>query len=80
MYRERDSRGRFLGRGKSLIPTLSLTPPRPHSTTPPTQTNIPSFVGKHKHLEVLKSEIQPRDSPTSSNETIIEEKNSTSPT
>ena len=64
MHRERDSRGRFVGRCKSLIPTTTLTPPQPHSATPPTPTHIPSFAGKHKLLEVLRSEIQPRDSPT----------------
>ena len=65
MHMERDSRDIFVSRGKILIPTSSLTPPWPRSTTSPTQTHIPSFAGKHKLPEVLRSEIQPRDSPTS---------------
>jgi len=80
MHRERDSRGRFVGRGKFLIPTSSLTPPLPCSATPPTQTHIPSFVGKHKIPKVHRSKIQPRDSPTSSTEAVIEEEDPTSPT
>lgn len=80
MHRKRDYRGRFVGRGKTLIPTSSLTPPWPRSATPPTQTHIPSFASKHKLPEVLRSEIQPRDSPTSSAEAIIEEEDPTSPT
>ena len=80
MHRESDSRGIFVGRGKILIPTSSLTPPQAHSATPPTQTHIPSFSGKRKLLEVLRSEIQPRDSPNSSNEAVIEEEDPTSPT
>jgi len=77
MHRERDSRGRFVGRGKSFIPTSSLTPSRPRSATPPTQTHITSFTGKHKLCEVLKSEIQTRDSST---EVIKEEEDHASPT
>lgn len=78
MHRERDYRGRFVGRGKSLIPTSSLTPPRPRSATPPTQTLIPSFSGKHKFLGALRSKIQRRDSPASSTKAIIEEEDPTS--
>jgi len=71
MHREKDSRGRFVGQGISLIPTSSLTPPRPHSATPPTQTRIPSMEGQHRLLEVLRSEIQSKASPTSSTEVVI---------
>jgi len=73
MHRERDSRGRFVGRGKSLSPTTSLTPPQPRTATPPTQTRILSITGKHKLPEVLRSEIQLRDSPNSLTEVILEE-------
>jgi len=73
MHWEKDSRGKFVGRGKSLMPTTSLTPPQPRIATSPTQTRIPSIAGKHKLLEVLRSEIQHRDSPTSSTKAIIEE-------
>ena len=41
MRRERDSRGRFVARGRRLIPTTLLTPSRPRSATPSTQTRIP---------------------------------------
>ena len=41
MCRDRDSRGRFVGRGISLIPTNPLTSPRLRESTPPTQTRIP---------------------------------------
>ena len=64
MRRERDSRGRFVARGRILIPTTLLTPPRPRSATPPSQTHIPFL--KHRLPEVLRLEIMPRDSPTSS--------------
>jgi len=80
MHRERDSRGRFVGKDRSLIPTSSLTPPRPRSATPSAQTHIPSIVGIHKLPRVLRSEIQPRDSPSSWTEAIIEEEDATSPT
>jgi len=79
MHRERDSRGRFVGKGKILI-TTSLAPLWPRSATPPTQTRIPSIVGKHKLPEVLRYEIQPRDSPTSSTKAIIEDKDPISTT
>lgn len=72
MHRERDSRGRFIVRGRSSIPTSSLTPPRPLSATPPTQTRIPSISGQHRLPEVLRSEIQYKGSTTSSIEPMIE--------
>lgn len=78
MRRDRDSSGRFVGRGRSLIPTNPLTPPRFRDSTPPTQTRIP-FIGRQKLPEVSRSEIQSRTSPTSSTEVVIEE-NPTSPT
>lgn len=78
MHRERDSRGRFVSRGRSSIPTSPLTLARPRSATPSTDTHIPSFAGRHRLPEVHRSEIQPRDSPTSSIETVVEEP--TSPT
>ena len=78
MRRDRDSRGRFVGRGRSSIPTNPLTPPRPRESTSPTQTRIP-FRGQQRLLEISRSEIQSRTSPTSSTEVVIEE-NPTSPT
>ena len=78
MRRDRDSRGRFVGRGRSLIPTNPLTPPRFRDSTPPTQTRIP-FRGRQRLPEVSRSEIQSKISPTSSTEAVIEE-NHTSPT
>ena len=71
MHRERDSRGRFI-RGRSLIPTTPLTPPRPRSITPPYQTHIPYFTG-HRILEVLRFDIHLGGSPTSSIEAILVE-------
>lgn len=78
MCRDRDSRGRFLGRERSLIPTNPLTSPRLQESTPPTQTQIP-FRDRQRLPEISISEIQSRTSPTSSIEAIIEE-NPTSPT
>ena len=72
MHRERDSRGRFVGRGRSLIPTSSLTPPRSHSATRPTKTRSPSIAGQYRLPEVLRSEIQRKGSPTSSTNVVIE--------
>ena len=43
MHRERDLRDIFVGRGKILIPTTSLTPTQPRSAIPPIQTQIPSI-------------------------------------
>jgi len=78
MRRDRDSRGRFVGQGRSLIPTNPLTSPRFRDSTPPTQTRIP--IGSRKRLpEVSRLEIQSRTSPTSSTEAVIEE-NPISPT
>ena len=71
MRRERDSRGRFI-RGRSLIPTTPLTPPRPRSSTPPTQPHIPYYTG-HRLPEVSRSDIQSGRSPISSTEAILEE-------
>lgn len=65
MHGERNSRGMFVGRGRRLIPTSSLTPPRPCSATPPTQTQIPSIVGQYRLPKVLRSEIQSKGSPNS---------------
>jgi len=73
MDRERDSRGRFVSRGRSSIPTSSLTPTRPCSDTPSSKICIPSFIGTHRIPEVYRYEIQQRDSPTSSIEVIVEE-------
>lgn len=44
MCRNIDSRGRFVGRGRSLIPTSPLTSPPFQESTQPTQTQIP-FIG-----------------------------------
>ena len=79
MHRERDSRGRFIATGRSLIPTTPLTPPRPRSITPPSQTHIPYCIG-HRLPEVLRSYIQLGGSPTSSTETILEEEDPRIPT
>ena len=79
MSRERDSMVRFIARGRSLIPTTPLTPPRLRSDTPPSKTHIPYFTS-HILLEVLRSEIQLRWSPTSSTEAVLEEEDPRSPT
>jgi len=78
MHRDRDSRHRFVGWGRSLIPTNPLTSPQLQSSTPPTQTWIP-FTDQQRLPEVSRLEIQSRTSPTSSTEVVIEE-NLTSPT
>ena len=78
MHRDRDSRGRFVGQGRSLIPKNPLTSPRFRESTPPTQTRIP-FIGRQRFLEISRSEIQSRTSSASSTEAVIEE-NPTSPT
>ena len=70
MHRERDSRVRFVSRGLSSIPTSPLTPPQPRSATPSIQTHITSILAIHRLPEVLRYEIQPKDSPTSSIEAI----------
>ena len=75
MHRERDSRGRFIARGRSSILTTPPTPPRIRRETPPSQSHTPS----HRTPKVLRSEIQSRESPTSSTEAILEEKNLGSP-
>ena len=79
MHRERDSRGRFIVRGGSLIPTTPLTPPRSRSATPPSQTHIPYFT-RHRLPEALRLEIQSRGSPTSSTKAVLEEEDPRSPT
>jgi len=76
MRRERDSRGRFIARGRSSIPTTPFTSPRLRRDTPPYQIHIPS----HRPPEVLRSEIQSRGYPTSSTEVVLEEENLGSPT
>ena len=76
MHKERDSRGRFIARGRSSIPTTSPTPPRIRRDTPPSQAHIPS----HRPPEVLRLEIQLRGSHTSSTEAVLEEENIGSPT
>ena len=78
MRSERDPRGRFV-RGRSLIPTTPLTPPRPRSNTPPTQTHIPYYTG-HRLPEVSRSDIPSGRSPTSSTEAILEEEDPRTPT
>ena len=60
MHRERDSRGRFIARGRSSIPTTPPTPPRT--------------------LEIPGSEIQSKESPTSSTKLVLGEKNFKNPT
>jgi len=79
MCRERDSKGRFIARGRSSIPTTPPTPPRLRRDTPPSQTHIPHFTS-HRLPKVLRSEIQLRGSPTSSTEAVLEEENIRSPT
>ena len=76
MRRERDSRGRFIARGRSSIPTTPLTPPRIRRDTPPAQAHTPS----HITPKVLRSEIQSRGSPTSSTKAVLQEENLGSPT
>jgi len=78
MHIERDSRGIFVSRGRSSIPTSPLISPRPHSATPSNHTHIPSSAGRHRLPEVHRFQIQLRYSPTSSIEVVVEEP--TSPT
>ena len=80
MRRERDFRGRFIARARSVIPATPLTPPRPRSATPPSQTHIPFFTTRHRLPEVLRSEIHPGYSPNSSTGAILEEEDPRSPT
>lgn len=80
MRRERDSRARFVSRGKSSIPTSPLIPPQLRSATPSSQTHIPSITDIHRLPEVLRYEIQPKYSLTSSIEAVIEEEDLASPT
>ena len=43
MHRERDSRSRFIARGRSSIFTTPPTPPRVRKDTTPSQTHTPSL-------------------------------------
>ena len=70
MHRERDSRGRFIARGRSSIPTTPPTPPRTRKDTPPSQTHTPS----HRTAEILRAEIQSKESPTLFTKLVLEEK------
>ena len=78
MRRERDSRGRFI-RGRSLIPTTPLTPPRPRSSTPPTQTHITYYI-VYRLLEVSRTYIPSGISPTSSTKVVLKEEDPRTPT
>lgn len=73
MHRERDSMGRIVSRSRSSIPISPLISATPRSATPSTHTHIPSFAGRHRLPEVHRSEIQPKDSPISSTEAVVEE-------
>jgi len=57
MCRERDSRGRFVARGGSSIPTTPPTPPRLRRDTPPFQAHIPS----HRPPEVQFQKFNQED-------------------
>lgn len=63
-----------------MIPTTPLTPPRPRSTTKPSETHIPFVTSRHILPEVLRSEIQLGDSQNSSTEAVLEEEYPKSPT
>ena len=76
MHRERESRGRFIARGRSSIPTTPPTPPRVRKGTPPSQNHTPS----HRILGIQGVETQSEESPTSSTKTVLEEKIFESPT
>jgi len=76
MHRERDSRGRFIARGRSSIPTTPPTPLRTRKHTPPSQTHTPS----HRTPRILGVEIQSKESPISSTNSVLGEKNFESPT
>ena len=76
MHRERDSRGRFIARGRSSIPRTPPIPPRTRRDTPPYQAHTLS----HRTPKILRAEISSKESPTSSTEAILEEKNLGSPT
>lgn len=54
MHRERDSRGRFIARGRRSIPTTPPTPPRTRRDTPPSQAHTPS----HRTPEIPGEKIQ----------------------
>ena len=70
MHRERDSRGIFIARGRSSIPTTPRTPPRIRKDTPPSQTHTPN----HRIPGIQGEEIQSKHSPTSSTKIVLREK------
>jgi len=76
MHRERDSRGRFIARGRSSIPTIPPTPPRTRNDTPPSQTHTPS----HRTPGIPRAEIQSIESPISTTKAVLGEKIFKSPT
>jgi len=76
MHRERYSRGRFIARGSSSIPTTPPTPPRTRRDTPPSKTHTAS----HRTPEILGVEIKSKESLTSSTKSVLEEKYLGSPT
>ena len=69
MHRERDSRGRFIARGRSLIPTTPPTPPRVRKDTPPSDTHTTS----HRIPGIQGEETQSEESPTSSTKIVLRE-------
>jgi len=75
MHRERESRGRFIARGKCSIPTTPPTTPITRRDTPPPQAHTPS----HRTPEIPWAEIQTKESPTSCTKEILAEKNFGSP-
>jgi len=71
MHKERDSRGRFIARGRSSIPTTPPTPPRTRSDTTTHQAHTPS----HRTPNITGVEIQSKESLTSSTKAVLDEKN-----
>jgi hypothetical protein len=72
MRRERDSRGRFISsRGRSLISRTPLVSSRSRTSTPSTQTHLPSFTDPGL-LEDLRSPIPLEKPSTSFTEPAIE--------
>ena len=70
MHRERDSRGRFIARDRSSIPTTPPTPPRIRKDTPPSQTHTPN----HRIPGIQGAKTRSEDSPTSSTKIVLGEK------
>ena len=76
MHKDRDSRGRFIARGRSYISTTPPTPPRVRKDTPPSQTHTPNL----RIPRIQGAPTQLEDSPTSFTKTDLGEKTSSTST